>query len=36
MGNVNKHCNSSSYLKGVMKMADIDIDPFSEHDKTDA
>ena len=35
VGNVNTHCNSSYFLKGVMKMADVDIDSFSEHDKTD-
>ena len=29
-------CNLSSFLKGVMKMTDIDIDPFGDHDKTDA
>ena len=27
------HCNSSSFLKGVMKMADVDIDSFGKHDK---
>ena len=34
MGNVNTHCNSSSFLEGVMKMADVDRDPFGKHDKT--
>ena len=27
---------SSSFLKGTMKMADIDIDPFGEHDRTES
>ena len=36
MGNVNAHCNSSFFLKGVLKIADIDINPFGKHDKTDA
>ena len=35
MGNVNTYCNSSFFLKGTMKMADVDIDPSGEHDKTD-
>ena len=26
-------CNLSSFLKGLMKMADIDNDPFGDHDK---
>ena len=30
------NCNSSSFLKSVMKMADIDVNPFSDHDKEDA
>ena len=30
------NCNSSSFLKDVMKMADIHIDPFDDHDKMDA
>ena len=30
----NTHYKSSYFLKGVMKMADID--PFGEHDKTDS
>ena len=30
------NCNSSSFLKGTVKMADVDIDPFGDHDKTDA
>ena len=29
-------CNSSSFLKGLMKMAHVDIDPFGEHNETDA
>ena len=28
-------CNLSYFLKGVMKMADIDIDPVGNHDKMD-
>ena len=28
--------NLSSFLKGVMKIADIDINPFGDHDKMDA
>ena len=36
LGEVDTHCNSSSFLKGVMKMAGGDINPFGEHDKTDA
>ena len=28
--------NLSSFLEGIMEMADIDIDPFGDHDKTDA
>ena len=33
LGEMNTHCNSSSFLKGVMKMDDIG--PFGEHDKMD-
>ena len=36
MGNVNTHCNSSSFLKGVMKMADVDINPLGKNGKMDA
>ena len=36
LGEFCTNCNSSSFLNGVMKMANIDIDPFSDHDKTDA
>ena len=32
---LDKTCNSSYFLKGVMKMADVDINPFDEHGKTD-
>ena len=35
LGELDTNCNSSSFLKGVMKMADIDINPFGEHDKPD-
>ena len=35
-GEVYTTCNMSSYLKDIMKMADVDIDPFGEHDKPDA
>ena len=34
-GELDAHYNSSSFLKGVIKMADIDIDPFHDHDKMD-
>ena len=27
---------SPSFLKGTIKMADIDIDPFGEHDRTES
>ena len=36
MGELNTNCNSSVFLKGVMKMADVDINPFGDHNKTDA
>ena len=36
LGELDINCNSSSFLKGVMKIADIDINPFSDHDKMDA
>ena len=36
VGNVNAHYNLSFFLKGVMKMADVDVDPVGRHDKTDA
>ena len=29
-------CNSSSFLESYEKMADVDIDPFEKHDKTDS
>ena len=35
-GELDTHYNSSSFLKGVVKMADNDIDPFHDHDKMDA
>ena len=28
--------SSSSFLKDIMKMTDVDIDPFSDHDKPDS
>ena len=34
LGEVNTHCNSSSFLKGVMKMDDIN--SFGDHNITDA
>ena len=36
LGELNTNCNSSSFLKGNMKMVDIDINPFGNHDKTEA
>ena len=35
MGELDTNCDLLSFLKGVMKMANIDIDPFGEHDKPD-
>ena len=36
LGELDTNCNSSSFLKGVMKMVDIDINPFGDHSRTDA
>ena len=36
LGELDTNCNSSSFLQGIMKMADVDIDSFSDHDKMDA
>ena len=36
LGELDTRFSSSSFLKDIMKMADIDIDPFSDHDKMDA
>ena len=30
------HCNMSSFLMGVMKITNVDINPLGEHDKADA
>ena len=35
-GDLGRSCNSSSFLKDVMKMVDVYIDPFSDYDKMDA
>ena len=35
LGDLGTHYNSSSFLESYDKMADIDIDPFEEHNKTD-
>ena len=35
MGELDTNCISSSFHEGVTKMADIDTDPFRNHDKTD-
>ena len=35
MRNVNTHRNWSSFLKGVIKMVDMDINPFGKHNKTE-
>ena len=35
LGELDACYSLSSFLKDVMKMADIDIDPFSDHNKTD-
>ena len=29
------NCNSSSFLKGIIKMVDVDINLFGDHDKID-
>ena len=34
-GELDTNCNLSSFLKGVMEMANVDIYPFSDHDKTE-
>ena len=34
LGELYIYYNLSSFLKDVMKMTDIDIDPFSSHDNT--
>ena len=36
LGEVDTNCNSSYFLKGVMKMANIDIGLFGKHNKTNA
>ena len=36
LGELDTNCNSSSFLKSIMKMADVDINPFIDHYKTDA
>ena len=36
LGELDTNCSLSSFLKGTMKMADADIDPFGDHDKMDA
>ena len=33
LGELDTNCNSSSSLEGVIKMADIDINPFGDHDQ---
>ena len=36
LGELYTNCNSLFFLKGIMKMADADINPFSDHDEMDA
>ena len=35
LGELDTNCNSSSFLKGIIKMEDVNVDPVSNHDKTD-
>ena len=35
LGELDRNCNSSSFFKGITKMADNDIEPFGDHSKTD-
>ena len=35
LGELDTNCSLSSFLKGIMRMADIAIDPFGGHDKKD-
>ena len=35
LGELDTTCNLSSFLKGILKLADVDMDPFGYHIKTD-
>ena len=36
LGELDTNCNSSPFLEGIMKMADVVTYPFAKHDKADA